>query len=195
MNNTALENKISARINIARLLLLCLVIGITVGVVISFGISDSALADVCSPQTAFTLLQNGQWLQLFFRYFLIYQFWLTLEFATGYGAFYQPICYLALMTSGFSFGILLRGVCLTDTVWLSALCFLPWKIISLIFELLQSKNAICLADMYLNISLTNENRLGLNKHLRDYLAKFIVYTLACAVISALRVLTLCLCIS
>lgn len=195
MNRTAIDNCTSSKINISRLLLLCLAVGITVGVTVSFCVSDTALESLCSVNGDYLYILEGRWLLLFLRYFLVYQFWLTLEFATGFGAFYQPICCLVIMSSGFSFGILLRGICLTSAVWLNALCFLPWKILMLIFELMQSENSVCLADMYLSISLTNENRLGLNKHLREYVTKFSVYTLACAVISALRVLTVCLYIS
>lgn len=193
MNRTAIDNSISSKMNISRLLLLCLVVGIIVGVTVSFGVSDTALETLCSAGGDSICVLEGQWLLLFLRYFFVYQFWLTLEFVTGFGAFYQPICCLVVMLSGFSFGVLLRGVCLTSAVWLNALCFLPWKILMLFFELIQSQNSVCLADMYLNISLTNENRLGLNKYLREYFTKFLLYTLACAVVSALRVLIVCLC--
>lgn len=193
MNCIVVNQNQKCSLNLSRLLLLCLAIGVAVGVIVSFAVDDKALANYCVAQIDFSSFVNGQWLVTFVKYFLMYQFWLALEFAFGFGPAFQPLCFLTLMLSAFSFGICVRAVCLTNNVLVTAACLLPWKSALLLLELFQSNNSVRLADMYLGVSLTCENRIGLKREVSDYLAKFLVYSLSCAVLSALRCLTVCLC--
>lgn len=193
MNCIAANQNHRCSFNASGLLLLCLAVGVIAGVAVSFTVNDLALANLCASQNDASSVMHGYWLLTFLKYYLTYQFWLTLEFVFGFGPAFPPLSFLTLMLSAFSLGVSLRGICLTDAVIVNALCSLPWKLAVLLLELCQTNNSLRLADMYLGISLTCENRIGLKREVSDYLAKFLVYSLCCAVLSALRCLIVCLC--
>lgn len=184
MNERVLLN--NRRINADVSAVLCVVIGIIAGVILSFGIEREILASVCSFDGVYAKAESGQWFILFVSLFVRVQIWLLTAFVFGFGAVYQPLSLILLAFRGLGLGACTRGVYLTANVLPNLAAFLPVSIASLAVLILQTNDAVRLQSMYFALTVTNENRIGLKREAKDYVAKFLIYSLVLAVASMIE---------
>ncbi len=168
------------------------VVGIATGVVFSFFVSSDLLASVSSASGAIEIARNGGWFGLFLRYFVLNFAWLLLSFLFGFGPVFQPLCFILVMLKAAVLGLFTRAVYSAPDALQSLVVFIPGGIASFAVIARQTKHAIDLSNMYLSITVTNENRLGLKNQAGEYSARFLAFSLTLAIISALRCLTICL---
>ncbi len=180
------------KINLTALLMLCCIVGIAVGTFLSFSVDESVLADMTSCSRLIAKASQGQWFSLFLRYFFVNASMLACAFVFGFGAFYQPLSFILLMIKGTELGLLTRGVYLTDDVLQSLGAYLPFALLNTALLVAQTKQSVELSNMYLSLTLTNENRLGLKNEAGDCFAKLCIYLLLAAIVAALRCLVICL---
>lgn len=158
-------------------------VGITAGVILSLNMDTSALISLCGTEQKLALAAEGEWLQVFLSSFIGVGAMLFAAFFLGFCALSQPVELLLVAFRGLGLGVCVRGVYLTTNVMISMAAFLPYAILSTGVLVLAVKEAFGLSMRYLGISATTENRLGIKNEIRDYTAKFMIYTLLLAALA------------
>ncbi len=178
--------------SINMMLILSVIIGIIAGAVISLSVADEALSVICDTSRYVEAVSHGKWLFEILRYTAIECVWLFIIFTLGFGAIYQPMCFLLLMIKGGLLGFTARGIFVTPNVLESLAIILPAGFASIAVFYCAVKRAVNLSEVYFAMTVTNENRLGLKNEAADYTSAFFIAILIIAIISAMRCLIICL---
>ena len=158
-------------------------VGVTAGVILSLNMDADVLTSICGAEQKLSLAAQGEWLQVFLSSFLGVGAMLLAAFFLGFCALSQPVELLLVAFRGLGLGVCVRGVYLTTNVMTSMAAFLPYAILSTGVLVLAAKEAFGLSMQYLRLSATTENRLGIKNEIRDYTAKFMIYTLLLAALA------------
>lgn len=158
-------------------------VGVTAGVILSLNMDAAALVNLCGTEQKLSLAAQGEWLQVFLSSFIGVGAMVLAAFFLGFCALSQPVELLLVAFRGLGLGVCVRGVYLSTNVMTSMAAFLPYAILSTGVLVLAAKEAFGLSMQYLRLSATTENRLGIKNEIRDYTAKFTIYTLMLAALA------------
>ncbi len=178
--------------SISLMLTLSVIIGIIAGAIISLSVSDEALSVICDTSQYIEAVCRGKWLLEILRYTAIESIWLFVIYALGFGAIYQPMCFLLMMLKGGLLGFISRGIFAASDVLASLAIILPSGVASIAVFYCAVRRAVNLSEAYFAMTVTNENRLGLKNEAADYTSAFFISILIIAIISAMRCLIICL---
>lgn len=159
--------------------------GVTAGVIISLKMDKSLLVKLCGASEKLSLCAGGEWIKTAVGTFSGAALLLGVIFLMGFCALGQPGELILTAVRGIGLGICTRGVYLSEHIPLSLAAFLPHAILSTAVLIIAAREAFILSTRYLRLSLTAENRLGLRNEIRDYIIKFLIYTLLLALLSLL----------
>ena len=158
-------------------------VGVTAGVILSLNMDAAALVNLCGTEQKLSFAAQGEWLQVFLSSFIGVGAMVLAAFFLGFCALSQPVELLLVAFRGLGLGVCVRGVYLSTNVMTSMAAFLPYAILSTGVLVLAAKEAFGLSMQYLRLSATTENRLGIKNEIRDYTAKFMIYTLMLAALA------------
>ena len=160
------------------------VVGVTVGVILSLKMDDTALVSLAGAERKLSAASDGGWFGVFLDSFLGTAVFLCAVFLCGFSAVAQPAEIFLAAFRGVGLGLCVRGVYLGGNVLASMAAFLPFAVASTGVLILSARQAFYLSMRYLSLSVTNENRLGIRSYVHDYTAKFLLYLLLLAVLAA-----------
>ncbi len=163
-------------------LVFSLVVGIAIGALVGMKLSDNEISSLV--ETSF-LTYNESKFESFFLFFISSASFVVIVFLMGFCAVFQPFEVLLVAFKGFGLGLIARCVYADEDVLSKLLLFLPFSVISSGILILQARDAISMSMGYFSISITTENRLGMANQFREYVFRFFIYLLSCAIISAL----------
>ncbi len=158
-------------------------VGITAGVILSLKMDEASLITLGGSEAKLALAAEGSWLRLFWGSFSGAFALLAAAFVLGFCAVAQPLEMLLMAFRGLGLGVCIRGIYLGSGVFRSMAVFLPFAVFSTAILWLTSREALAMSSRYLEISKTNENRLGLKNEVRDYITRFMIYAMLLAVLS------------
>lgn len=162
-----------------------LVLGIALGVAVSFGMNEEALARIGDMSDKLMGLESDNWLNACLSSFFGAEVFVIALFLCGFGAVFQPVSIAVCALRGIGLGICVTGAYLSDSPLVSISVFLPFAILSTAVILVQAKQSLHLSGCYLALSTTTENRLGIKNEAAEYTARFIYLSLILAIICAL----------
>ncbi len=169
---------------------LSLALGVALGVVASFSISNPALASISDMSEVLASLSKGEWLGCFIKSFIFAEGFVLACFLCGFGAIYQPVSLALCSLRGAGLGICIRGIYSNPDTFTNLSAFLPFAVASTALIALQAKQSVKMSGCYLSLTVTNENRLGIKNEIRDYSAKFLILSITLAILSALNCILL-----
>lgn len=169
------------------LLAAALIVGIVLGVIVSFGMNES---DLLAAYTGGVYKDFNSWSDAFLTYFIGSASFVAAAFLMGFGAVSHPFELMLVAFKGLGLGVLARAVYSCDEILIRMALFLPFAVLSSGVLIMQSCESVAMSSRYFSISVTTENRLGIANEFRDYIFKFIIFLTSCAVISALNCLVL-----
>lgn len=166
-------------------MLIFLAAGIAVGAAVSFNMDLSGIVNPWAYR-AYDISEN--WQSVFVYGFTGSAAFVTAAFLMGFCAVSQPFELLLVAFKGLGLGVLARSIYSCDDILTGLILFLPGAVLSSGILILQSCQAAQMSTRYLLLSVTAENRLGLAKEFRDYIFKFLICLLGCALVSAMEVM-------
>ena len=177
-----MKDKKNVRLDV--LLVCSLVAGIALGAVFGadVAISDKGLSVLFYPT------EDSGWLGAFASSFFGSASFVTASFLMGFGAVSQPLELLLVAFKGLGLGAVVRGIYACDNILARLVVFVPFAVMSCGVLILQSVESVEMSTRYLALSVTGENRIGMANEFKDYIFKFLIYLLSCAVMSALNCL-------
>lgn len=164
-------------------LFISLIAGITAGVLISLRLDGNMLISLSGTEKKLSMAGAGKLLIIALRSFGGTGILLCAAFLLGFSALSQPLEILLSAFRGLGLGLCVRGVYLGGNVARSLSAFLPFSVLSTALLILTLREAFGMSSRYLSLSLTSENRLGIRNELRDYICKFLIYTVLLAILS------------
>ncbi len=176
-----------AGISIETVLIIALVVGIAIGAIIGMKLSEEDISSLI--ETSFLAYTENK-LESFFTFFISSATFIIAVFLMGFCAVFQPFEVLLVAFKGLGLGLIARCVYASDNVLAMLLIFLPFSVISSGILIFQARDAVSMSMGYFSISITTENRLGMANEFREYIFRFFIYLLSCAVVSALGCLAL-----
>lgn len=159
--------------------------GITAGVFLSLGMDDSMLSELCGVAGKLSLAASGGGAKIFFGSFCGVGAILVAAFFCGFCAVAQPIELFLAAFRGLGLGICVRGIYFEENIFAAMAAFLPFAVLSTGVLILSEREAFRLSMRYFALSSTDENRLGIKNEIHDYTARFLIYALLLAILSAL----------
>ncbi len=171
----------SVRIDV--LLVCSLVVGIALGAVFSSGVDIEVISGLYGVPTS-----DSSWVNEFFSSFLGSASFVTAAFLMGFCAVSQPFELLLVAFKGLGLGAVVRNIYSCDNILVRIALFLPFSVMAAGVLILQSCESVEMSTRYLSLSVTSENRIGIANEFKDYIMKYLIYILSCAVISALNCL-------
>ncbi|MCD7822886.1 MAG: hypothetical protein LUG86_02535 [Oscillospiraceae bacterium] len=168
-------------------LIFALVVGIAIGALVGMKLSESEISSLV--KTSFLTYRENRF-ESFFSFFISSSSFVIVVFLMGFCAVFQPFEVLLVALKGLGLGLIARCVYASDNLLPDLLLFLPFSVISSGILIFQARDAVSMSMGYFSISITTENRLGMANEFREYIFRFFIYLLSCAVISALGCLTL-----
>lgn len=157
--------------------------GVTAGVILSVRMDEASLISLGGAETKLALAADGRWLKLFAGSFFGIFAMTAVAFLCGFCAVAQPLELLLMSFRGLGLGICVRGIYLGNDVLRSMAVFLPFSVLSTGILWLASREAFTMSLRYLELSSTNENRIGLKNEVRDYTTRFMIFVMMLAVLS------------
>ncbi|MCC8131861.1 MAG: hypothetical protein LUC38_01550 [Oscillospiraceae bacterium] len=168
-------------------LIISLIAGIAVGALVGMRLSEANISAVM--ETSFLEYRESAF-ESFLSFFISSAALVIMVFLLGFSAVFQPLEVLLVAFKGLGLGLLARCIYSDEEAMAKLLVFLPFSVISSGILIFQARNAISMSMGYFSISITTENRLGMANEFREYIFRFFIYLLSCAVISALGCLSL-----
>ncbi len=162
-----------------------LVLGIALGVALSFVIADGSLVRIGDMSNKLIGFKSDDWLSACLTSFFGAEVFVVTLFLCGFSAVFQPVSIAVCALRGIGLGICVTGAYLSDSPLINIAAFLPFAILSTAIILVQAKQSLHLSGCYLALSMTSENRLGIKNEAAEYTAKFIYLSLILAIICAL----------
>lgn len=163
------------------ILALAAAVGVTAGVIFSLGMPKETLAALSGVDEKLALSASGAWHSVFLRSFAGPGMLLSAAFLLGFSALGQPFEILLAAFRGLGLGLCVRGVYLSGSLPEALLAFLPYALLSTGILILGCRESFRLSVMYLKMSLSSENRLGMKNEIRSYAVRFLIYMLLLAI--------------
>ncbi|MCC8196113.1 MAG: hypothetical protein LIO49_04810 [Ruminococcus sp.] len=163
-------------------LIVALIVGIAVGAFIGMNLSESDISYLI--ETSYLTYRENN-IRSFISFFVSSASLLIAVFLMGFSAVFQPFEVLLVAFKGLGLGLIARCVYASDDMLSRLLIFLPFSVVSSGILIFQARDAVSMSMGYFSISITTENRLGMANEFREYIFRFFIYLLSCAVVSAL----------
>lgn len=183
----SVHNKKQTGISIETILIVSLIAGIAIGAVIGMKLSEDEISNLI--KTSFLTYKENR-IESFLLFFVSSASFVTAIFLMGFCAVFQPLEVLLVALKGLELGFIARCVYADENVLSKLLIFLPFSVITSGILILQARDSVSMSMGYFSISITTENRLGMANEFREYIFRFFIYLLSCAVVSALGCLML-----
>ncbi len=168
-------------------LIVALILGIAAGALVGMKLSDSEISGLLG--TSFLTCRENSF-ESFLSFFISSASFVVVVFLMGFCAVFQPFEVLLVAFKGLGLGLIARCVYAEEDALVKLLIFLPFSVISSGILIFQARDAVSMSMGYFSISITTENRLGMANEFREYIFRFFIYLLSCAVVSALGCLAL-----
>ena len=175
------------RISSETVLIISLIVGIAIGTLIGMKLSESEISGLA--ETSF-LKYRGEQVESFLSFFTSSATYVVVVFLMGFCAVFQPLEILLVAFKGLGLGLMAQSVYTGDDVLSKLILFLPFAVLSSGILIFQAGDAVSMSARYFLISITTENRLGMANEFREYIFRFFIHLLSCAVISVLGCLAL-----
>ncbi|MCD8005774.1 MAG: hypothetical protein LUF29_02190 [Oscillospiraceae bacterium] len=183
MNSDAKETGIS----VETVLVVALIVGILAGAIIGVNLPESEISSLI--ETSFLTYRESA-IESFLSFFISSATFVVVVFLMGFCAVFQPFEVLLVAFKGLGLGLIARCVYAGENVLSKLLVFLLFSVISSGILIFQARDSVSMSMGYFSISITTENRLGMANEFREYIFRFFIYLLSCAVVSALGCLAL-----